>query len=147
MTLRALHGDLFHSAAQILTNPINCRAVMGGGLAMEFRLRFPSMFHDYVQRCRRGEVRAGKPYVWRNFSGGPSVLNFPTKDDRKDSSRLEYITEGLRYLVGHYQEMGITSLALPALGCGLVGLDWRAVRPVLERELSHLGVPVEIFEP
>ena len=147
MTLRTLHGDLFHSAAQTLTNPINCQAVMGGGLAMEFRLRFPSMFEDYAQRCGCGEVRIGRPYVWHNFSGRPSVLNFPTKDDWKAPSRLEYIAEGLRYLVDHYLEMGITSLAFPALGCGLGGLEWSEVRPLMERELLRLSIPVEIFEP
>ena len=146
MTVQFVRGDLFRSSAQTITNPINCRGAMGGGLALEFRRRFPEMFQDCVQRCRRGEVRTGKPYVWQNQSG-QAVLNFPTKDDWRDSSRIEHIEQGLRYLVGHYQEMGITSLALPALGCGLGGLGWGAVRPVMERELSRLGVPVEIFEP
>ena len=146
MTVRFVRGDLFRSSAQTITNPINCRGVMGGGLALEFRHRFPEMFQDYVQRCRRGEVRIGKPYIWRNPTGR-HVLNFLTKDDWRNPSRLEYIEEGLRYLVGHCAEMGITSLAFPALGCGLGGLEWRVVRPVMERELSRLGIPVEIFEP
>jgi O-acetyl-ADP-ribose deacetylase (regulator of RNase III) len=145
MTFRILHGDLFHSAAQTLSNPINCHGVMGGGLAMEFRLRFPIMFRDYVQRCHRGEVRVGMPYVWHNFSGGPSVLNFPTKDDWEDPSKLEYVEEGPRYLVEHYREMGIASLALPALGCGLGGLEWRDVQPMMEQELSRLDISVEIW--
>ena len=146
MIVRFVRGDLFLSSAQTLSNPINCRAVMGGGLALEFRSRFPEMSQDYVQRCRRGEVRVGKPYVWRNLSG-PFVLNFPTKDDWRDPSKLEHIEEGLRYLVDHCRPMGLTSLALPALGCGLGGLEWRVVRPVMERELSHLDIPVETYEP
>lgn len=122
MTVRFVRGDLFRSSAQTLTNPIDCDGVMGGGLALEYRRRFPVMFQDYVHRCRRGEVRIGRPYVWHSISGGPSVLNFPTKDDWKDPSRLEYIEPGLCYLVAHCQEMEVTSLALPALGCGLGGL-------------------------
>ena len=145
MTVRFVHGDLFLSSAQTITNPINCRGVMGGGLALEFRQRFPDMFQDYVQRCRRGDVRTGKPYVWRS-PAGQQVLNFPTKDDWRDPSRLEYIEQGLRYLVDHCSEMETTSLALPALGCGLGGLEWRVVRPVMERELSRLSISVEIFE-
>ena len=146
MTVRLARGDLFRSSARTLTNPINCHAVMGGGLALEFRRRFPEMFQDYVQRCRSGEVRIGKPYVWQNQSG-QSVLNFPTKDDWRDPSRLVYVAEGLRYLVDHYQVMGIKSLAVPALGCGLGGLEWSEVMPLMERELSRLDIPVEIFEP
>jgi O-acetyl-ADP-ribose deacetylase (regulator of RNase III) len=88
------------------------------------------MFQDYVQRCRSGEVRIGKPYVWQNQSG-QSVLNFPTKDDWRDPSRLAYVAEGLRYLVDHYQVMSIRSLAVPALGCGLGGLEWSEVMPLM----------------
>lgn len=146
MKLQILRGDIFRSAAQTLVNPVNTHGVMGGGLALEFRRRFPDMFQDYVQRCRRGEVRIGKPYIWHS-PAGQNVLNFPTKDDWKSPSRLEYIAEGLRYLVDHHLEMGITSLAVPALGCGLGGLEWRVVRPLMGRELSLLGIPVEIFEP
>ena len=131
MTVRLARGDMFRSSAQTITTPINCRGTMGGGLALEFRRRFPEMFQDYVQRCRRGEVRTGKPYVWQNQSG-QSILNFPTKDDWRNPSQLEYVEGGLRYLVDHYREMGVTSIALPTLGCGLGGLDWRIVRPVME---------------
>lgn len=144
MTVRVLHGDIFRSSTQTLTNPINCRGVMGGGLALEFRNRFPVMYQDYVARCRRGEVKVGRPYVWRN-PAEPSVLNFPTKDDWRDPSKLEYVEEGLRYLANHYREMGVVSLAMPALGCGLGGLEWSKVRPLMERELSNLDIPVEIL--
>jgi O-acetyl-ADP-ribose deacetylase (regulator of RNase III) len=62
--LNALSGDLFASRAQTLVNAVNCVGVMGKGLALEFKQRFPQMFEDYVNRCQRNLVRLGEPYVF-----------------------------------------------------------------------------------
>src|SRR5690606_10760337 len=56
---KALIGDLFASEAQTLTNTVNCVGVMGKGVALEFKKRFPRMARDYEARCARGEVRLG----------------------------------------------------------------------------------------
>lgn len=80
-------GDLFGSEAQTLVNAVNCVGVMGKGIALEFKRRFPSMYDDYAQRCRRGEVRPGRPHLHRGSDRW--ILNFPTKDDWRRPSRLE----------------------------------------------------------
>jgi O-acetyl-ADP-ribose deacetylase (regulator of RNase III) len=85
----------------------------------------------------------GRPYLYRNPQP-PHVLNFPTKDHWR-SARLNDIVSGLEYLKAHYREWGITSLALPALGCGNGGLDWRIVSPILHRHLSRLDIPVVVY--
>jgi O-acetyl-ADP-ribose deacetylase (regulator of RNase III) len=141
-------GDLFESGCSTLVNAVNCHGVMGAGIALEFKRRFPVMFADYRRRCRRGEVRLGRPYLWRPEDGaGPSVLNFPTKDHWRDPSHLEPIAAGLAWLRSHYRELGIASLAVPALGCGHGGLRWEDVRPTIVRALSGLAIPVSIYEP
>ena len=170
MPLTFVRGDLFRSRAQTLTNPVNCVGVMGAGLAREFRERFPLMYVDYQIRCEREEVRLGCPYVWRNPSGpwvtdgsrlagasssrgnlvggcGSLVLNFPTKGDPGEPSRLGPIREGLEFVAAHAVVWGITSLAVPALGCGLGRLAWSDVRPLIVRALSALPIPVEVYEP
>ena len=118
---------------------------MGKGLALQFRLRYPDMFADYVARCRAGRVRVGQPYLYRDGPEQPWILNFPTKDDWRQRSRLEYLRKGLEYFSAHYREMGIVSIAFPQLGCQNGGLDWRQVRPLMERYLKPLDIDVVIY--
>ena len=139
-------GDLFESQAQTLVNTVNCVGVMGKGIALEFKKRFPNMYEDYVHRCAIGQVKLGQPYLYRRLLP-PHILNFPTKQHWRSVSRLGDIVRGLEYLEKHYQEWGITSLAVPSLGCGSGGLDWRDVGPILYRHLSRLDIPVTLCAP
>lgn len=139
-------GDLFKSSAQTLVNTVNTVGVMGKGIALEFKKRFPEMFADYQQRCERGEVRLGRPYLFKRATS-PWILNFPTKQHWRGVSRIADIEEGLRYLTANYRAWGIESLAVPPLGCGLGQLDWRVVGPTLYRGLQSIDVPVELYAP
>jgi len=119
---------------------------MGKGLALEFKKRFPEMYDDYVIRCNAHEVRLGQPYLYRRLTP-PWILNFPTKDHWRSVSKLSDIVAGLEYLESHYKEWGITSLAVPALGCSNGQLEWRVVGPTLYRHLSRFDIPVELYAP
>ena len=109
-------GDMFESGAQTLVNTVNCVGVMGKGVAEVFKKRYPAMFEDYERRCRRGEVRLGEPYLYRDLSR-TMIINFPTKDHWRSSSRLADRERGLDHLVRHVGEWGLTSVAMPPLGC------------------------------
>ena len=113
--IRVLIGDMFESEAQTLVNTVNCVGIMGKGIALEFKNRFPDMYDDYVKRCKTGKVQLGKPYVFHSLLP-PWILNFPTKGHWRSVSRLSDIIAGLEYMEQHYREWGITSLACPALG-------------------------------
>jgi uncharacterized protein YwgA/O-acetyl-ADP-ribose deacetylase (regulator of RNase III) len=139
-------GNLFDSNAQTLVNTVNCVGVMGKGVALEFKTRFPEMHEDYAARCKAGQVRLGRPYLYHDLVP-PWVLNFPTKDHWRSVSRLQDIEEGLAYLLAHYREWGITSLAVPPLGCGHGQLEWRVVGPTLYRYLKRMDIPVELYAP
>lgn len=139
-------GDLFESQAQTLVNTVNCVGVMGRGVALGFKKRFPAMFKDYVRRCEAGEVRLGEPYLFSTILP-PWVLNFPTKDHWRSVARLEDIVTGLDFLEAHYRDWGITSLAVPPLGCGEGQLEWRIVGRELYRRLNRLEVPVQLYAP
>lgn len=143
---KALIGNLFDSSAQTLVNTVNCVGVMGKGVALEFKRRFPAMFDDYVTRCARKQVRLGEPYLYNDLSG-TMVVNFPTKDHWRSPSRLADIERGLDYFVSHVSEWGITSIAFPPLGCGNGGLDWAEVGPLICRKLAELGIDVEVYAP
>lgn len=146
MRVRVLTGDLFDSNAQTLVNTVNCVGVMGKGIALEFKRRFPEMYLDYKARCDRGEVRLGRPYLFRGLLL-PWILNFPTKDHWRSVASLDDIIAGLGHLLLHYKEWGITSLAVPPLGSGNGQLEWRVVGPTLTRYLSRMDIPVELYAP
>lgn len=139
-------GDLFGSQAQTLVNTVNCVGVMGKGVALGFKERFPEMYADYVERCKAGQIGLGRPYLFRRLVP-PWILNFPTKEHWRSVSRLQDIIDGLCYLEAHYKEWGITSLAVPPLGCGQGQLEWRVVGRTLYRYLRRLDIPVELFAP
>lgn len=139
-------GDLFRSDSQTLVNTINCVGVMGKGIALGFKKRFPEMFKDYEDRCSSGLVRLGRPYLFKSIIA-PWILNFPTKDHWRSVSRIEDIVRGLDYIHDHYKEWGISSLAVPPLGCGNGQLDWEVVGPTLYRSLSRLDIAVELYAP
>jgi len=141
-----LVGDLFESSAQTLTNTVNTVGVMGKGIALQFKRRFPDMYNDYVMRCEQGQVVLGRPYLFKPLIA-PWILNFPTKEHWRSLSRLDAIRDGLDYLAEHHLEWGIESLAVPPLGCGEGGLEWRIVGPTLYRGLSRLAIPVELYAP
>ncbi len=144
--IRALVGNMFESHAQTLVNTVNCVGVMGKGIALEFKKRYPDMYDDYAARCAQKQVRLGEPYLYRSLFP-PNILNFPTKDHWRSVSRLQDIVAGLEYLERHYQEWGITSLAVPPLGCGQGQLEWRVVGPTLYRYLSRFNIPVDLYAP
>jgi O-acetyl-ADP-ribose deacetylase (regulator of RNase III) len=144
--LKTLSGDLFASHAQTLVNAVNCVGVMGKGIALEFKKRYPAMFEDYVARCRLKKVRLGEPYLFRDL-GGVVILNFPTKDHWRSPSRLKDIDEGLEYFAEHAADWGVTSVAFPPLGCGNGGLAWSDVEPLMHRKLGSLPIEIEIYSP
>ena len=145
-TFKALIGDLFESRAQVLVNTVNCVGVMGKGVAEQFAKRFPGMLEDYQRRCQQKDVRLGEPYLYEDGSG-VRIVNFPTKDHWRSSSRLADIDRGLDYLVAHAGKWGITSIALPPLGCGNGGLEWSEVGPLIHRKLHNLPIDVEVYAP
>ncbi len=144
--VRVLIGDMFESECQTLVNTVNCIGIMGKGIALEFKKRFPDMFKEYEARCQRSEVKLGRPYLHKRIVP-PWILNFPTKDHWRSVTRLADIEEGLRYLLRFYKEWGITSLAVPPLGCGQGQLEWRIVGPTLYRYLTRMDISVQLYGP
>ena len=143
---KALIGDLFESKAQTLVNTVNCVGVMGKGVALEFKKRFPAMFEDYVARCERKQVKLGIPYLYRDVQGR-TIVNFPTKDHWRSPARLSDIEQGLDYFAKHIFEWGVSSVAMPPLGCGNGGLEWAEVGPLIYRKLNQLPIDVEVYAP
>ena len=143
-------GDLLTADVEAVVNTVNCVGYMGKGIALQFKQAFPENFAAYQQACARGEVRPGRMFVFetRLLHGPKYVINFPTKRHWRGRSRLEDIGDGLVALVEEVRTRNIRSIAVPPLGCGNGGLDWRIVRPLIEEALRPLeSVRVVLYEP
>jgi O-acetyl-ADP-ribose deacetylase (regulator of RNase III) len=143
-------GDLLAEDAEALVNAVNCVGVMGRGIALQFKRAWPENFKAYAAACQDHEVRPGQMFVFE--TGRPAnpryVINFPTKRHWRGKSRIEDVEAGLQALVAEIRQRGIRSIAVPALGAGLGGLDWTEVRARMERALGELAeVKVVVFEP
>ena len=138
-----LKGDIFSSPAQVLVNTVNTVGVMGKGVALEFKKRYPEMFSAYERVCKAKQLEIGKLFLWK----GPEkwVLMFPTKVHWRNPSKIEYIEAGLQKFSATYADKGITSAAFPRLGCGNGGLDWKQVQPLMEQYLKNLPIPIYIY--
>lgn len=136
--------SIMRSGAQTTVNTVNCVGVMGKGLAAAMKDRHPAMFQAYKAICDRGALEPGKLWLWKGQDQW--VLNFPTKKHWKGPSRLEWVEAGLEKFVETYATRGITEISFPRLGCGNGGLDWDDVRPLMERYLGNLNIPVYIHD-
>ena len=140
------NGDIFNSKCEALVNPVNTKGVMGKGLALAFKTKYPAHFENYKRACQNGEMTTEKVLAYQEING-PMVICLATKDDWRDSSKMEYVSAGLDDLVNQIKALGIRSIAIPKLGCGLGGLDWGKVRPLIVEKMSAIdGISVEIYE-
>jgi len=139
VTLTIDTGNMFESGAEALVNTVNCVGHMGGGLAKVFADKFPLMNEDYENYCEAGILRPGFLHTYYSNIGFNSwIINFPTKDDWRDPSEYEYIIAGLQALIPFVRKMRIQSVAIPALGCGLGGLDWKVVQAYIKLHTAKL---------
>ena len=131
-------------------NTVNCVGFMGKGIALQFKQAFPANFKAYEAACNAGEVVPGRMFIFDNgrLINPRYVINFPTKRHWRGRSRIADIRSGLKALMADILRLGVRSIAVPPLGCGLGGLNWGEVRPMIEKAFSELPeVRVLLFEP
>ena len=143
-------GNLFHANVDALVNTVNTVGVMGKGIALQFKRTYPENFKSYERACKAGRVVIGKMFTFDRgeLSKPRFIINFPTKQHWRGASRLEYIEHGLIDLVREVKRLGVTSLAMPALGCSNGGLAWADVKPRIEDAFNDTpDVRVLLYEP
>jgi O-acetyl-ADP-ribose deacetylase (regulator of RNase III) len=153
MTIEYKTGDMFDEPTEAIVNTVNCVGVMGKGVALEFKRRWPENFKAYKRICDAGKLSPGKMFVFENGAlvgdrHHRYLINFPTKQHWRAHSKIEFIEKGLDDLVKQVEHLDIKSITLPPLGCGNGGLDWSDVRPLIERKLAPLSdVRIVVFPP
>lgn len=120
---------------------------MGAGIAYECRLRYPEMYEKYQALCKDNLLQIGTLWIYK--ASNKNILNFPTKTDWKQPSKIEYLEKGLQKFVDTYKEKEITSIAFPLLGASHGGLTQEQSISTMKRYLSQCDIEIEIwhFDP
>lgn len=148
--IKKVRGNLLDADVQALVNTVNTVGVMGRGIALQFKKAFPDNYKAYRKVCDEKKLTVGMVYTYdRERLDNPRyIINFPTKRHWKSDSRIEDIQSGLQALVREINRLGIESIAIPPLGCGLGGLNWSEVYRKIEEILGNLtNVDILVFEP
>lgn len=147
MAITETYGDMLVSSCHTLVCPTNCVGVMGAGLARTIREVYPEVFRDYRRLYLEGELQIDRLFVL-TVDDHRDILIFPTKTHWRYPSKLSWIATNLAWLAHHYDELGITSLAIPPVGCGHGGLDFhQQVKPLVYQHLGKLEIPIELYLP
>lgn len=141
--------DLFNAKAEALVNTVNTVGVMGKGIALQFKKRYPHNYEVYKQACKAKEFNTGQILTVKDgdLLDQKYIINFPTKAHWKSPSKLEYIGSGLLALRAEIIRLGVGSIAIPPLGCGNGGLEWSVVKPMIVDQLQDLNIDIQIYEP
>ena len=150
MAIKLTTGDLLEQRVDAIVNTVNTVGIMGKGIALQFKRKWPANAKAYEAACKRKEVVPGKMFIFDN--GGlvepKFIINFPTKRHWRQPSRMADVDAGLTDLIAQVKRLGIRSIAIPPLGCGNGGLDWDEVRPKIEAAFNALpDVDVRLFSP
>ena len=145
--IKFVHGDPFASDIDIRVNTVNCVGVMGKGIALEFKLLYPRMFHAYCELCRGGVLKPGNLHIWYRPNDGEWIINIATKDHWRDPSQYEWVQAGLLALRRYLKPLGPQIVSLPALGCANGGLEWKRVKRMIVAALIDVDATVRVYSP
>lgn len=143
MTLIIRRGDLFSSDLP-LGQGVNTHGVMGSGIAVEFRRRFPLMYEDYREACLSGILEPGSFH--RFVEKGTTIYNISSQKSPGANATLDYLDLGLRDALDEIQDRDERGIALPRIGCGIGGLNWDDVLPLISDAAEDFGsLTVEVW--
>ena len=147
--IRFVYGDMFDSETEAIINTVNLVGVMGKGIALQFKERFPENFAVYRKACRDKTIDIGNSLVTRAFQNGREIyiVHFPTKKHWRNPSEYSFIEEGLINLRHIITDHKIKSISVPALGAGNGGLDWDKVKKLIVDHLNDIDCEVVVYKP
>lgn len=146
MTIKHCQGDLFEQDMPALAHGVNCQGVMGGGIAAQFRDRWPDMYQVYRAKCERGSLRLGDVFEW--YTGGvgarssEKIFNLVTQYNPGPDARPWAIAVSIGTMIRIAHKLNIKEIGMPMIGCGIGGLGpvqlWACLEP-------YQGAPVDLI--
>ena len=141
--IKKIKGNIFNTNWEAIVNPVNCMGIMGKGLALEFKLLYPSMMDKYLKFCENKELEIGKISIIKEEN--KRIILFPTKKNYSLPSKMEYLEKGLLKIKECYKEKRIKSIAFPQIGSGLGGLNWIEVEKLIDTILGNTDLEIELY--
>jgi O-acetyl-ADP-ribose deacetylase (regulator of RNase III) len=146
MPINHIHGNIFNTKCQTIVNTVNCVGVMGKGIALVHKLRYPKMYEEYKMHCENKLIKTGSLWLYTKELNAPWILSFPTKFHWKYPSKIEWIEQGLKKFVETYENKGIKSIAFPLLGTHNGGLETSQVKGLMDDYLRRCYIDIEIYD-
>lgn len=146
MTIIHRTGDLFTTDRNILAHGVNIRGIMGAGIAPIFAREYPEMHTAYIEECKSGRLVPGTTFLWED-SNGDIILNVASQDNPGRNARITWLEDGLNDAINKLKARGEQDIviALPRIGCGIGGLDWKDVEPLLAGIAAEHEITFEVW--
>jgi len=148
--IHELSGDILLSGAKTIAQGVAPNDDFHHGLALQLRERMPAMYKDFRHFCQTQHPKSGGLWTWMS-SDGHFIVNLFTREaayaqgSKPGEATLSHVNHSLHALHAFLQKEKIGSVALPRLACGINGLDWDEVKPLIEKHLGDLGIPVYVY--
>lgn len=147
--LRYTKGNIFDAPTQAIVNTVNTEGVMGKGLALQFKERYPDNYKAYRKACKENKIVVGKMFLtsYNTLEENKIIVNFPTKTTWRKPSEYAYIIDGLKDLKEQIVKYRIKSIAIPPLGTHNGGLRWDKVKQIIENSMIDVDCDIHIYVP
>lgn len=148
--IHELSGDILLSNAKAIAQGVAPNDDFHHGLALQLRERMPALYKDFRHYCQTRHPKSGGLWTWMS-SDGHYIVNLFTQDGAYDhgskpgNATISHVNHALHALRGLIEKEHLASIALPRLACGMTGLDWNDVRPLIENHLGDLAVRVYLY--
>lgn len=148
--IHELSGDILFSRAKAIAQAVAPNDDFLHGLALQLRERLPAMYKDFRHHCQSKHPKSGGLWSWMS-ADGRYIVNLFTHEgayahgSKPGRASISNVNHSLRALRDFVQQEKVASLALPRLACGLTGLDWDEVKPLIGKQLGDLNIPIYIY--
>lgn len=146
-----VEGDILLSKAQAIAHGIAPNDDFHSGLALSLRERWPGMYKDFRHYCQTRHPSPGEAWTWAG-PDAPRIVNLFTQEGaqghhggKPGRAQASHVGKCLRELRHIAEKEKFASLALPRVATGVGGLDWAEVRPLIDKHLGDLAIPVYVY--
>lgn len=137
-------GDMFADPSlDALAHGVNCQGDMGG-IAGVFAKKYPEMATYYKGICRDNGLKTGDILPWKE-KGAPLIYNLATQQRGGPDAKYQHIDTTMGKMLSHAEKIGIGSIGVPQIGCGIGGLEWPKVKSILKKHAENSPVDVVAY--
>lgn len=150
--LKFVHGNLLDAPNPIIAHGCNAQGVMGAGVALAIKKRWPATFRDYEFALASGALQLGEVvWSWRDADQSKLVGHIMSQQNYGTAKNFRYasydaIDKGLR-LVAERSKLDFDKnpVAIPVIGAGLGGGRWSIISQIIEEASRDSGIDFHVY--